>query len=154
MFDLMRRQIDQQMVPLRRLARLDRPPHGWIKTIREAYGMTLAQLAKRLGMSSQALQKLEKTEAKGSITLSSLRRAAEGMNCRLFYILIPETPIEKTLEKQIRKKAASIVERAVHSMRLEDQGTGSEEREHQVLKLIDDIKRRKNISLIWEEETK
>ncbi len=153
MKDLLIRQIDKQITPIKRFARLERPPHGWIKTIREALGMSLPQAAKRVKMSPQGLQQLEKTEGANTITLASLKKVAAGMNCRLFYVLIPEAPLEETVEKQIRKKAESLVKRTSHSMGLEDQGTDPAEQEYQILKIIEDIKRRKNISLIWEEDS-
>ena len=45
-----RRQLDKRLSQLNADA-LARPPRGWVKAIREALGMTSAQLAKRLGVS-------------------------------------------------------------------------------------------------------
>lgn len=38
-----RRQLDKRLNPLRNMDNLARPPHGWIKAIREAPGMTTGQ---------------------------------------------------------------------------------------------------------------
>ena len=61
------------------------PPKGWIRAIRDAVGMTGGQLASRLGIRPQTVAALEKSEAAGSIQLSTLRRVAEAMDCTLVY---------------------------------------------------------------------
>ena len=42
------------------------PVRGWIKAIREALGMSTAQLAKRLGVKQPSVVALERSEAKGA----------------------------------------------------------------------------------------
>ncbi len=44
-----RRQLDKRLSPLLNAEVFTRPPRGSVKAIREALGMTTAQLAKRLG---------------------------------------------------------------------------------------------------------
>ena len=46
-----RKQLDKRLNILQNVDVLARPPRGWIKAIREALGMTTAQLGNRLGVS-------------------------------------------------------------------------------------------------------
>jgi transcriptional regulator with XRE-family HTH domain len=45
--------------------------------------MTATQLAARIGVAQATVSQLEQSEIRGSIQLSTLRRAAEAMNCTL-----------------------------------------------------------------------
>jgi predicted DNA-binding mobile mystery protein A len=101
----MRRKLD------RRLATLDPtkwalPVGGWLRTIRQALGMSTVELAERMGISDTRAGRLERAEAQGSLKLSTLRRAAEALNCRLLYVLVPEEPLEDMVFRQAYLKAA------------------------------------------------
>ena len=115
-----RQRLDQRLgdVPEALLAK---PAQGWIAAIRDALGMSVRDLGRRMGTSGQRASKLEHDELSGGIQLSSLERAAEAMNCRLVYVLIPNEPLEEMVRRQARKKAAQAVGSVSHSMRLEDQ---------------------------------
>lgn len=151
MKDLLRRQLDRQFDQLHPLVEVERPSRGWIEAIRQALGMTLLQLGNRVGIKPQVLHKIEESEAAYSISLKTLQKVATAMNCRVFYCLIPEKSLEEMVELQIQKKAKKIVEAIAHSMSLEEQGIMEKETISQIQKVIDDIKRRKNISMIWDE---
>ena len=97
------------------------PKRGWISLIREALGMSPAQLAERLSISRQALSRLEKNEIDGSITLASLERAAQAMECDVMIALIPKKPLREIVITQAKKIARRIVERSHLHMGLEDQ---------------------------------
>ena len=75
-----------------------RPLSGWIKAIREGIGMTATHLATRLGVATSTVTRLETSEADDTITLASLRRAAEALNCELQYSLVPRQPLAQSLE--------------------------------------------------------
>ena len=94
------------------------PVKGWIKAIRDSLGMTAAQLANRMGISQSTLTAMEKAEARGAIQLSSLRRAAEAMNCTLVYALVPNDPW-KALSRSGRAggRRATEADRADHAAR-------------------------------------
>ena len=66
------------------------PRGGWVRAIREALGMTQAQLGARAGISRQSVQDFERAEADRRITLESLDKLARAMGCRLVYALVPE----------------------------------------------------------------
>lgn len=98
-----------------------RPPTGWIQAIRSALGMTTRQLAARLGISQSTLATLEKSEAEDRITLQSLRKVADALDCDLQYVLVPRSPLKKRVEERAEAIALHRVARIWHSMRLEDQ---------------------------------
>ena len=103
----------------------DRPSDGWIRSIRKSIGMTTRQLAERIGVTQQATSKLEENELDDSVTLKTLRRAAEAMDCRLVYAIIPnQGNLEDIVKKQAYKKAKAIVEPVNHTMLLEAQEVG------------------------------
>ena len=151
MLDLQRRQLDKQFDQVRPVIGIERPSKGWIKSIREALGMTLLQLGNRMGVRPQVVQKIEGSEAASSISLKTLQKAAAALNLRVFYILVPEKSLEETVEAQIRKKAKEIIGAIDHSMSLEQQKISAQESKAQMLRIIEDIKKRKNISMIWDE---
>ena len=102
-----------------------RPSGGWIRAIRTAIGMSARQLAQRMGVSQQALSRLEGKEANDAVTLKSLRRAAEAMNCKVVYALVPEDgSLQDLIEEQALKKAQELVAAVDHTMMLEAQGVG------------------------------
>lgn len=155
MFDLLillkRRQLDEKINQLRSFMTIERPATGWVKAIREGLGMTQAQLGKRIHIRFQNVQKIETSEEKKTITLQTLEKVARGLNCKVFYILIPEKTLEETVEKQIQKKAEEIINSVSHSMILEDQKINPKEMQIQLESIIEDIKKRTNISMIWDD---
>ncbi len=90
-----RRHLDKRLNPLRDKDALARPPKGWVKAIREALGMTTAQLADRLGVSQPRAVNIEQAEVSGVISLQSLERAAQALDCELVYALVPRKPLEE-----------------------------------------------------------
>jgi predicted DNA-binding mobile mystery protein A len=115
------RHLDKRFAKLRVSAGSARPPKGWVRAIRDALGMTTAQLARRIGVSQPRVVELEQAEVSGSITLRSLQRAAEALDCRLVYALIPQTPLEGRIRERAEALAARHSGAVEHSMLLEGQ---------------------------------
>jgi predicted DNA-binding mobile mystery protein A len=113
-------------------SRLTPPPKGWIRAIRESFGMTTSQLARRMDLTQATVTEMEKSEAKGGIRLSTLRRAAEAMNCTLVYALVPKEPISKIVRDRALEVAAKNLKSVDHTMSLEDQGLSAEQRYEQL----------------------
>ena len=113
-------QLDRNLVQARSLP--PRPSGGWIGSVREALGLSLAQIGKRLRTSRQTVQEFERAEAEDRITLATLRRVAESMGCNLIYVLAPKSgSFAELAERTAREEAAKDVQRVVHTMALEDQ---------------------------------
>jgi predicted DNA-binding mobile mystery protein A len=114
------------------------PPKGWVRALRDALGMTGAQLGSRMEIRPQTVEAIEKSEASGTIQLSTLRRAAEALDCTLVYALVPNRSLEATLSERARKIASHELQRVAHSMRLEAQGTDGADFESRVQAYIRD----------------
>lgn len=149
---LARKHLETRLAPLRNRPELARPQRGWIRAIRDAYGMTTRQLAKRLGKSQSVIVEMEKGEARDSLTLGSLRQAAEALDCTLVYALVPNAPIEELRRIRARQIAAQRIERASHSMALENQSLGSEAQVQEQERLTEDLLRGSPARL-WDEES-
>lgn len=65
------------------------PSCGWVKTIRRTLGMSSIALGGRVGMSAQGVRQLEVAEVDLSISLRTLSRLANGLNCDVHYVLVP-----------------------------------------------------------------
>jgi predicted DNA-binding mobile mystery protein A len=141
-----RRQLDRRFRTLGSARRYATPVRGWIKAIREALGMSTAQLAQRLRIKQPSLVQLEQSEAKGTIELRTLRRVAEALDCTVVYALIPNKPLETMVRNRARAFARKRREYVEHSMLLEDQKVAPRNLEAQ----IDEIIREKNPRLFWD----
>jgi predicted DNA-binding mobile mystery protein A len=106
------------------LRNISRPPHGWIRAVREALGMSAAVLADRLGVTPSAVIRLEQSEAGDRIRLETLRRAADALGCDLVYVLVPRRPLTTVVRERASELAHFQVAAVEQTMRLEDQATG------------------------------
>ena len=111
------------------LARLGRPPQGWVRTVREALNMPQRELGRRMSVSQPSVQALERREVSGAITIESLERAADALGCDLVYALIPRRSLEETLREQAEQVARTQWNAVAHTMTLEDQGVAGGEGE-------------------------
>jgi len=68
------------------------PALGWIKTMREARGLSLRQLGQRLGVQGNSVHVAERREQSGGISLYQLQRIAAALDCDLFYAFVPRRP--------------------------------------------------------------
>jgi predicted DNA-binding mobile mystery protein A len=118
-------QLDRMVQPLRAL-KLPRLQKGWIRALREAMGVSYAELGERLQASRSLAAQQEKAEVEDRITLKSLRACADALNCDLVYAFVPRVvSIEETLAARARAAASQTVRRVEHSMALEDQASGN-----------------------------
>lgn len=125
------------------------PRGGWVRAIREALGMTQAQLGTRVNVSRQSVQDLEKAEAERRITLDSLDRLARAMGCRVVYALVPENgSLDDLRTRRANALAEALLKPTDHSMKLEAQGVNTIERERQ-RKLLAEALLRDNPRKLW-----
>ncbi|AGX87638.1 mobile mystery protein A [Candidatus Symbiobacter mobilis] len=116
-----------------------RPPIGWIKAIREGLGMAKTDLADRLGVTTSTVTRLETSEADDTISLATLRRAAEAMGCELQYALVPKQSLADTLENRALALARQQMASISHTMALEAQATSREALESQTRALAENL---------------
>src|SRR5437870_2077492 len=97
-----RTNLDERFKDFGQVRRFAAPVRGWIKAVREALGMTTAQLAKRLDVKQPTVVAMEQSEAKGTIELATLRRVAEALDCTLIYAFVPNKPLEAMVRERAR----------------------------------------------------
>ena len=136
---LIREQVQRQLEKYQTLIDISVPPKGWIKAIKDALGMNGRQLAKRLGVTRQRISLLEKQELDGTVTLNTMKKSAEALDSVFVYCLIPRKKLEETVRDQARKIALKRLNRASHTMNLENQALDSKENENILNHLIEEI---------------
>ena len=118
------------------------PSTGWIKALRQSLGLSAAALGRRLRVKQQSATELEDSERAGTITLASLRRAADALDADLIYALIPRRKLRDTIATRARQVAQERLAPIAHSMRLEAQGLSEKEVAEQIEELARDLERR------------
>jgi predicted DNA-binding mobile mystery protein A len=94
---------------------------GWIHYVRSILGIKLTTLAKLTKTTSSAVQQAEKREAQGKVTLETLNKMANAMDCEFVYAFVPKKEIRELVEDRAVKKARMILRNADMHMELEDQ---------------------------------
>jgi predicted DNA-binding mobile mystery protein A len=139
--------LDERFAALPEVSAFAPPVRGWIKAIREAIGMSTAQLAKRAGVRQPSIVALEQSEAKGSVEIATLRRIAEALDCKLVYALVPNKPLNEMVRARAHLFARRRLDPIEHSMALEDQKVTRKKLEEQ----IDEILRETSFRRLWDE---
>ncbi len=135
----LRRGLEERVLPLRLallLSRKDEERKGgakcaWLGEMRQATGMPVDELARRMGVARREVNRLERAEQDERIMLATLRRAAEGLGCELVYGLVPkkgtveELAAEQTQALEIaadkrRSKRQAATKRIRESIRWQD----------------------------------
>ena len=122
------RQIDQSLQQWREASLSPTPGTGWSQAIREALGMSATALGRRLGMTGNGVRKLEAAEAQQVITLASLRKLADALDCELHYAMVPRKPLTVQLQDRALTVAGEQLRAVSHSMTLEDQAVKGQSR--------------------------
>lgn len=137
---LRRLQLDRSFEESKRFLLSRLPKYGWVNEIREALGMTMQDLADRLGVIKQRVDRIEKDELTGSVTLKTMQETAEALNCDFVYFLVPKgLGLQTALETQARKAAQEIVKNTEHTMELEEQGTSKQSQQRLIESLTQDL---------------
>ena len=83
--DLAEVEIEKDLRPFYKARPVVPPKNGWLRELRQISGVACEDIAERLNISTRALHKLEQAEADGTITLKTLRKVAEAMECQVVY---------------------------------------------------------------------
>lgn len=94
----------------RQMKDVERPEKGWIASVRYALGMSAEQVAKRKGVSRNAVYQAERNELDGGVSINQMQRLAAAMGGRFVYAIVPETRIEDLLYRQALKKAKHFIQ--------------------------------------------
>lgn len=127
-----RRELDRKFAAANIEPMRTRPHGGWIRATRTGLGMSQDALAARLNVAKASLAKLEKSELNDGISLGKLAKVARALDCTLVYALVPNTSLEDTVQKRARQVAAETLGYVATTMKLEDQGLGSDQQANQL----------------------
>lgn len=142
-------QLDKRISRVKSVLQISSPRDGWIKQIREALGISARQLATKIGMSQPTLAKIEKSETERTVSLKTLDRIAEALECKLIYAFVPRDSFEKLVYRRALLASEKLVKRVSHSMELERQGISVKKRQAQIEEMADEMAR--NLSKdLWE----
>ena len=136
---LIREQLETSLQHFTHLRNVSPPQKGWIRAIRDALGMTAKQLAGRLGIAQQAVTRIERDELPGSVTIKTMRRVAEGLDCVFVCGFVPRSSLEATVRRQAQKLAANRLGQASQTMTLEDQALSNEENRKILSEMVDEL---------------
>jgi predicted DNA-binding mobile mystery protein A len=126
---LIREQLDKKIKSWKILLTPENRLTPWIKSIRMALGMTLQDLADRMGTDKARISRIEKAETEGDLRISTLKKVAEALEMEFVYGFLPKDSLESMVKNQARKIAVSTISKVNYSMRLEDQELSKEERQ-------------------------
>jgi len=115
-----RKQLDETLQVFA-AATVARPIRGWIRAIRDALGMNMRQLADRLGVGQSRIVKIEQDELSGALTIKTLEKIADKLDCVFVYGFAPRTTLENTVRKQATCIAQERMNKISHHMYLEAQ---------------------------------
>ncbi len=113
--------------------------------------MTASQLGNRIGVSQPRALAIEKAEAKGSLTLRSLERAALALDCRLVYAFLPRKSLEDIVLDRAALLAKKHFARARHTMALEAQSVDRTDEAVQFERLVCHLAAHAG-SRLWDQE--
>jgi predicted DNA-binding mobile mystery protein A len=136
---LVRKQLETTLQRLAPLRSVSQPPKGWIRAIRDALGMTAKQLAGRLGVAQQSVARIENDELAGAVTIKTMRRVAESLDCVFVCGFVPCSSLESTIRNQAERVAAKRLQQASHTMTLEDQSLTKAENQKVLAEMVDEL---------------
>ena len=140
--------LDKRLMSLRPIDKFAVPPKGWVRAIRDALGMSGAQLAARLGVKAPSVVALEQSETADTIRLETLRKAAFALDCQLVYALVPNKPLADMVAERARAKALGVIGGVSHSMTIENQQVLDDNLEERIQNFISETLRDRDL---WED---
>lgn len=132
-------QVEDLLAKWRKADLPNTPPIGWVASIRTALGMSTVALAGRLNMTPAGVRKLEKAEMHRAISLASLDKLAQALECEVRYALVPRKPLDGLMRDQAVRRATEEFASVSRTMELEDQSVVSRRHKQQVDILAQEI---------------
>ena len=93
---LARKRLDEEMRPFRIAGAKKGGTSELLRAVRHVLNIPMKEVAENMGVSLSVAFGLEASEARRTITLSSMARMARAMGCKVVYGVVPEG--KKTLE--------------------------------------------------------
>ena len=136
---LVREQLEATLENHRALSAVNVPQKGWIRAIRDALGMSAKQLAYRMNVTQQSVARVEKDEPTGSVTIKTMRKTAEALNCQFVYGFIPKTSLDEIIRSKAKEVAKKRLAEASQTMALEAQSLSEEENQTVLSEMVEEI---------------
>lgn len=134
-------QLDNKIKSLQPLRDLQ-PVTGWVTLVRKTLNMSLRQLGNKLSITPQSMRNIEKREIQGTVTIRTLKDAAEALDMVFVYGFIPKDgSVDKLIERKAYEKAEKIVIRTSTTMKLEDQENSKERIQQAIAELAEELRR-------------
>lgn len=119
------KQLSRSLAAFEKSKTVTRPKRGWLRAVREALGLKLNDVGRIAKTTRQLILYYEKSESADRISLGSLRRIADAMDCELVYAIVPKSgTLAQLAERKARDEATQRVLSVEHSMALENQAVG------------------------------
>ncbi|GGJ82659.1 transcriptional regulator [Pilimelia anulata] len=141
---LSRRALDRRLAGAAAALRVPPPPAGWIRAIRDALGMSAADLSRRMGVSGATVSDIERSERDGRVRLDTLGRAADALDCDLVYVLVPRTGLDDFVRRTAMRRVREQVAAVDRGMDLEAQSTTIDESA-----VLAEVERLIDSGLVW-----
>jgi transcriptional regulator with XRE-family HTH domain len=93
---LARLKLDKEMRPYRRAGMEKNPTNTLLRSVRQALGVPVLEIAVKMGVCRSVVMDLEAREPRSTATLKSMSRMAQAMGCKMVYGIVPAGG--KTLE--------------------------------------------------------
>ena len=148
---LIREQLEMTLDRLSCMRDAQRPAKGWLRAVRESLGMSGKQFAQRLGVSAPWITTLEKKELTCSVTIKTMRQAAESLDCVFVYALVPRDSLADTVRRRAEILAKKRLASVSHSMLLEAQQLSDSEQKKAIEAEVDALIRNMPKEL-WEDD--
>lgn len=142
------RQVSRKLEDLRPIKGITSGVSSWIDYVRLGLGMSLSQLAERVGVAQSSLSGSIKLEKEGKISIKKLKEIAEAMDCELVYGFVPKKKIEDLMRDQAIKKTMKLMDHADSHMSLEDQQVTLDKNE----RMKDLVEERIFSKYLWDKE--
>lgn len=124
------------------------PREGWVRSIRKSMGMSMRSFAQRIRFKEPAsVKELERNERAGTISLETLRRAAEALDADLVYAIVPRKKLRETVAARARELARQRVTPVAKSMALEAQGLTDVDIDRQIEELARELEQKPEV--LW-----
>lgn len=148
---LIREQLQRSLQRFEPLRKVSPPVKGWVRAIRDALGMNGRQFADRLGGHRSRTNQIEQDELTGAVTIRTMRRAAEALDCVFVYGLVPRTSLEQTVRVRAEQVATKRLAQVNQTMLLEAQALDPAESSRAHAELARELVDATN-STFWDEQ--
>lgn len=87
------------------MAQVAVPEKGWISSMRQALSMSAEQVARRKGVTRNAVYQAERSELDGAVSIKQMENLAAAMGGKFIYAIVPDERIETLKYKQAMRIA-------------------------------------------------